>query len=114
VGKLVNNISPFLAGLLSLIIPGLGQAYNGQIVKGIMIFALTVVIWFIYSTIYAICLLFYALDNLVSMEIYLLLFVPLLINVIFAFDAIKKAKLRNEGKEISDWFRGSSKANTKN
>jgi TM2 domain-containing membrane protein YozV len=106
--------SPFLAGLLSLIIPGLGQAYNGQMVKGIVIFALTVVTWFIYTTIYAICLLIYALDNLVSIEIYLLLFVPLLINVIVAFDAIIKAKLRNGGKEISDWFKGFSKANTKN
>ncbi len=112
--NLVNNKSPFIAGLLSLIIPGLGQAYNGQIVKGIVIFSLIIVIWFIYTTIYAICLLIYALDNWVPNEIYLLLFAPLLINLIVAFDAIKKAKLHNEGKNISDWFRGFSKANINN
>lgn len=107
------NKSPFLAGLLSLIIPGSGQAYNGQIIKGIVLFALTGVIWFIYTTIFALCLLFYALDNWVPIEIYLLFFAPLLINVIAAFDAIKKAELRNKGEALSDWF-NKSLANTKN
>ena len=111
---MVNNKSLLLAGLFSLIIPGAGQAYNGQMVKGIVIFALTFVIWSIYSTVFAIFLLIYALDNLVSNEIYLLFFAPLLINVIAAFDAVIKAKQRNEGKAISDWLGGLSKANTKN
>jgi TM2 domain-containing membrane protein YozV len=98
--------SPFIAGLLSLIIPGLGQAYNGQIIKGIAIFALTGVIWFIYLTIYAICLLIYGLTaGIISIVVIVVpLFVPLLVNMIAAFDAIKKTELRNNGEALSDWF----------
>jgi ABC-type transport system involved in cytochrome c biogenesis permease component len=101
-----NNKSPFIAGLLSLIIPGSGQAYNGQIKKGIVIFSSTVAIWFIYSTIYAICLLFYGLtEGEISIVVIVVpLLIPLLINIIAAFDAIKKAELRNKGGSLSDWF----------
>ena len=36
---------PFLAGLLSFVIPGLGQLYNGQIIAGILWLVLTGVSW---------------------------------------------------------------------
>jgi hypothetical protein len=36
---------PFLAGILSLLIPGLGQIYNGQIISGILWLLLTGVSW---------------------------------------------------------------------
>lgn len=36
---------PFLAGLLSLLIPGVGQIYNGQIISGIIWLLLTGVSW---------------------------------------------------------------------
>jgi TM2 domain-containing membrane protein YozV len=36
---------PLLAGILSLLIPGLGQLYNGRILAGIMWLILTGVSW---------------------------------------------------------------------
>jgi TM2 domain-containing membrane protein YozV len=36
---------PFLAGLLSLLIPGVGQIYNGQIISGVLWLLLTGVSW---------------------------------------------------------------------
>ena len=36
---------PLLAGLLSLLIPGVGQIYNGQIISGIIWLVLTGVSW---------------------------------------------------------------------
>jgi TM2 domain-containing membrane protein YozV len=36
---------PFIAGLLSFIIPGLGQIYNGRILAGILWFIFAVVLW---------------------------------------------------------------------
>ena len=36
---------PFVAGLLSLLIPGLGQLYNGRLLVGILWLILTGVSW---------------------------------------------------------------------
>ena len=36
---------PFIAGILSLIIPGLGQLYNGRILAGILWFSFAMVFW---------------------------------------------------------------------
>jgi TM2 domain-containing membrane protein YozV len=36
---------PLLAGLLSLLIPGVGQIYNGQIISGIIWLVLTGISW---------------------------------------------------------------------
>lgn len=36
---------PFLAGLLSFIVPGVGQLYNGQILAGILWLILTPGFW---------------------------------------------------------------------
>ena len=36
---------PFIAGLLSLLVPGLGQLYNGRILAGILWLLLTGVSW---------------------------------------------------------------------
>ncbi len=36
---------PILAGLLSLLLPGVGQIYNGQIISGIIWLILTGVSW---------------------------------------------------------------------
>ncbi len=37
--------NPMLAGILSLLIPGLGQLYNGQILWGVLWLVLTGVSW---------------------------------------------------------------------
>jgi TM2 domain-containing membrane protein YozV len=36
---------PLIAGLLSLILPGLGQLYNGRILAGILWFIFAVILW---------------------------------------------------------------------
>lgn len=36
---------PFIAGLLSFVVPGLGQLYNGRILAGILWFIFAVVLW---------------------------------------------------------------------
>lgn len=37
---------PWLAALLSFIFPGIGQIYNGQIMKGVMLIVLAIVLTF--------------------------------------------------------------------
>jgi TM2 domain-containing membrane protein YozV len=36
---------PIIAGLLSLVLPGLGQLYNGRILAGILWFIFAVILW---------------------------------------------------------------------
>ena len=36
---------PLIAGLLSLVLPGLGQLYNGRILAGILWFVFAVILW---------------------------------------------------------------------
>jgi len=36
---------PFLAGILSLIVPGLGQFYNGRVLAGIVWLLLAIFVW---------------------------------------------------------------------
>lgn len=38
-----NMVSPILSGILSFIIPGLGQAINGDVKKGIVLFILSLI-----------------------------------------------------------------------
>lgn len=44
-GGIVKYKEPLLSAILSLFIPGLGQIYNGQVMKGIIILALYVGLW---------------------------------------------------------------------
>ena len=37
--------NPLIAGLLSLILPGLGQLYNGRVLAGILWFIFAVILW---------------------------------------------------------------------
>lgn len=41
----MSERDPFIAGLLSLLVPGVGQIYNGQILVGIIWLVLTGVSW---------------------------------------------------------------------
>ena len=66
---------PLLAGILSLLIPGLGQIYNGRIVIGIIWLILTGVSWigsvgvlgWVVHLFAAWCAYSYAKDNLVRL-----------------------------------------------
>lgn len=37
--------NPLLAGILSLILPGLGQLYNGRVLAGFLWFIFAVILW---------------------------------------------------------------------
>jgi TM2 domain-containing membrane protein YozV len=62
---------PYLAGILSLLIPGVGQFYNGRILAGILWLILTPGLWigsggtlgWIFHIISAWCAYSYAKDN---------------------------------------------------
>jgi TM2 domain-containing membrane protein YozV len=62
---------PFTAGLLSLLIPGLGQFYNGRIIAGILWLIFTPTLWigssgtlgWIFHIIAAYCAYSYAKDH---------------------------------------------------
>ncbi len=62
---------PWIAGILSLLIPGVGQIYNGRIISGILWLLLTGVSWigsagtlgWIVHLIAALCAYSYAKDN---------------------------------------------------
>lgn len=40
-----NQKSPLLAAILSAVICGLGQVYNGRVLRGIILFALMSIVW---------------------------------------------------------------------
>lgn len=47
-----NMANAILAAILSFLIPGLGQAYAGDIKKGIIFFVLAIVVWIIATLIF--------------------------------------------------------------
>ena len=62
---------PFIAGILSLIVPGLGQIYNGRILAGIVWLLLALFVWgwtwglfgWVFHIIAAYCAYSYAKEN---------------------------------------------------
>jgi TM2 domain-containing membrane protein YozV len=43
---------PIISGVLSLLVPGLGQAYNGHMNKGAVMFVIAIIIWFVLSFVF--------------------------------------------------------------
>lgn len=75
--------SPTLSGILSFVVPGLGQVYNGQFLRGIVAFVVPISVYLI--------LVF----TLVG--IFLLLFLVPLVQIVVAYDAYSQAKRINAG-----------------
>jgi TM2 domain-containing membrane protein YozV len=72
--------NPTLAGILSLLIPGVGQIYNGRLGVGLGWFAVSIIMWFMaihtfgltaiaYHAISGWCAYSYAKDNRVRGEL---------------------------------------------
>ena len=102
----VNIKEPLVSGILSLIIPGIGQAYNGQIKKGISIFIGQLIAWILLWVLFFFGGMIIAF---LSMGIGLFcclpfMFLPFLINIWAAYDAYKAANVINSGGFIRDWF----------
>jgi len=70
-GKIFKMREPFIAGVLSFLIPGVGQIYNGRIIIGILWLLLTGISWigtagtlgWVVHIIAAWCAYSYAKDN---------------------------------------------------
>jgi len=81
----------WLAAVLSLVCAGVGQIYNGQTVKGIVLIAVYVVGWTLTSILSAICIG--------------VLFIPFMmaIDVAAIVDAVLIAQKVAAGKQVGDW-----------
>ena len=84
----IRHKEPILSLILSLFIPGLGQVYNGQIMKGIVFLALYVILWVVSG------LLMVVLIGFCTMVL------PILIWVYAMYDAYVVAGRINRGERV--------------
>ena len=87
--KVVKPRNAFVAFLVSLILPGLGQSYNGQLKKGVLYFG----ILFLYPFVFAITIgstFFYGLVSILAIDIFLRIYIII--------DAVKNAKRQKDYK----------------
>jgi TM2 domain-containing membrane protein YozV len=85
---------PILSLLLSVVVPGLGQIYNKQVKKGIILLAGYVLLWLVVivlnSRSHALCCLIF--------------WIPLVVLLFAAYDAYSTTKKTNEGQAVTDWL----------
>jgi hypothetical protein len=90
-----------LSAALSLVLPGAGQAYNGQIVKGVILAALylgsiaAIMIFIVAAAMFAPWACCFCLPAFI---------LPLIVLVYAIYDAYDTAEKINNGKEAKDWF----------
>jgi TM2 domain-containing membrane protein YozV len=87
-----NKKEPLLSLVLSLLFPGLGQIYNGQIKKGIILLVITA-----------------ALIVLIIMTMWILIgfcfmIIPVVLWLYGIYDAYTEARNINKGKPSKDWL----------
>lgn len=87
-----NKKEPIIALILSLVIPGLGQVYDAQIKKGVILFIAFVV---------SIILTYVAWAHIVG---FCIMIAPLAIWLYGMFDAFKEAGKINRGEPTKDWL----------
>ncbi len=85
---------PILSLICSVILPGLGQIYNKQVQKGIILLVGYVLLWLVvlvlsYRSGWCFCLTFW---------------VPLIVMLYAAYDAFATTKKINDGQEVKDWL----------
>jgi signal peptidase I len=91
---------PWLAGLLSLFVPGLGQVYNGQGLKGVLFYCL-------YGIVGLACLVFLFTLSLAPLDIVLPLGIILAGHLYILMDAIKTARHKRatfQPKSYNKWY----------
>lgn len=106
---MVNIKEPIVSAVISFLIPGTGQAYNGQVKKGIAVLLGYIVLWIAVYAIYffgglGLTLITAGIGSLALLCCFPMLFLPLLINVWAAYDAYKTSKRINTGEIIRDWL----------
>jgi hypothetical protein len=85
---------PILSMFLSVIVPGLGQIYNKQVQKGIILLVGYVLLW----------LVVVVLRSRSSLLCCLTFWLPLVIMLYAAYDAYATTKKINEGQAVKDWM----------
>lgn len=93
---------PLLAMVLSIIVPGLGQIYNDQIKKGLILLAGFIIIGIAIFVLYLITtIVTYGNSAVCCLPIFIVLFI---IWVYGIYDAYKTAKWINSGIPVKDWL----------
>ncbi len=85
---------PILSLIFSVVVPGLGQIYNKQVQKGIILLVGYVLLWLVvlvlsYRSEWCFCISFW---------------VPLIVMLYAAYDAYTTTKKINDGEAVKDWL----------
>ena len=80
--------------ICSVIVPGLGQIYNKQVQKGIILLVGYVLLW----------LVVLVLSNRSGWCFCLSFWVPLIVMLYAAYDAFTTTKKINDGQAVKDWL----------
>jgi hypothetical protein len=91
---------PLLSLILSAIVPGLGQLYNGQVKKGIMLLISWILLWIVVIVISSALMR----PNSATWCCCLTIWIPLLVNVYAAYDAYTTTNKINKGESAKDWL----------
>ncbi len=89
---------PLLALILSLVIPGLGQIYNGQVKKGIILLVGWILLWIVVGVFSSAATRYNSGCCCISWLI------PLLVNLFAAYDGYMTADRINKGEAVKDWL----------
>lgn len=87
-----NKKEPLLSLVLSLLLPGLGQIYNRQIKKGIILLVITVA---------SVVLIIMTMWILIG---FCFMIVPVVLWLFGMYDAYTEARNINKGKPSKDWL----------
>lgn len=97
---------PLLSAALSLILPGAGQAYNGQMVKGLVLAAIylgTIAIIFGGIVVTALTSGRYGTERTAFCCCLSLFIVPMIVLIYAIYDAYNTAEKINTSKEVREW-----------
>lgn len=100
---------PILSALLSFVLSGLGQIYNGQVKKGLCFLVLDFLfaiglIFLIFGGSMIMGLLTFWAGGLGMCCCFPFIFLPFLWRIYFMYDAYKVAVQINQGGIVQDWF----------
>lgn len=91
---------PLLSLILSAIIPGLGQLYNGQVKKGIILLISCILLWIVVIVLSSTMTRYNGISGCCCLTFW----IPLLVNVYAAYDAYTTTNKINKGESVKDWL----------
>lgn len=101
-GSIPARKEPLLSVILSFLIPGLGQIYNGHVKKGIILLALYIGLWIGVVIVYlGGTIVTMGIGGLCCLPV---LIIPLVIWVYAMYDGYVTANKINRGEWVKDWL----------